>query len=66
MPNTTLYGWRDAKEMKQKDQMTQRLIAEFTENYLETLFYFCLKKTGSRDEAEKKATDKAQKNKTKT
>lgn len=43
--------------MKQKDQMTQRLIAEFTENYLETLFYFCLKKTGSRDEAEDLASD---------
>ena len=37
--------------------MTQRLIAEFTENYLETLFYFCLKKTGSRDEAEDLASD---------
>ena len=28
------------------------LINEFTENYLEKLFYFCLKKTGSNTEAE--------------
>ncbi|MDE7283531.1 MAG: sigma-70 family RNA polymerase sigma factor [Lachnospiraceae bacterium] len=29
-----------------------RLVSEFTENYMEKLFYFCLKKTGSSTEAE--------------
>ncbi len=32
--------------------MTEKLITEFTENYMEKLFYFCLKKTGSIVEAE--------------
>ena len=32
--------------------MTEKLIAEFTENYMEKLFYFCLKKTGHSAEAE--------------
>lgn len=43
--------------MKQKNQLTQRLIAEFTESYLEKLFYFCLKRTGSSAEAEDLASD---------
>lgn len=43
--------------MHQRYQMTERLIAEFTENYLEKLFYFCLKRTGSSDEAEDLASD---------
>lgn len=34
-----------------------RLIGEFTENYLKTLFYFCLKKTGNSIEAEDLASD---------
>ena len=32
--------------------MRDRLIKEFTENYMEKLFYFCLKKTGDHYEAE--------------
>ncbi len=43
--------------MNQKHLMTERLIAEFTENYLEKLFYFCLKRTGGSDEAEDLASD---------
>lgn len=43
--------------MRQGHQMTERLIAEFTENYLEKLFYFCLKRTGGNDEAEDLASD---------
>lgn len=43
--------------MHQRHQMTERLTAEFTENYLEKLFYFCLKRTGSSDEAEDLASD---------
>mgnify|MGYP002510577395 CR=1 FL=1 len=37
--------------MKEAYQMTERLIAEFTANYMEKIFYFCLKRTGSSDEA---------------
>lgn len=32
--------------------MCDRLESEFAENYMEKLFYFCLKKTGSSTEAE--------------
>ncbi|MBQ9765120.1 MAG: sigma-70 family RNA polymerase sigma factor, partial [Lachnospiraceae bacterium] len=32
--------------------MTEKLIAEFTEGYMEKIFYFCLKKTGNSEEAE--------------
>ena len=38
--------------MAETKPMTEKLIAEFTENYTEKLFYFCLKKTGSSTEAE--------------
>ena len=34
------------------NSMTEKLITEFSENYMEKLFYFCLKKTGSSAEAE--------------
>ena len=37
--------------------MCERLIDEFSKNYLEKLFYFCLKKTGSKEEAEDLAQD---------
>ncbi|MBO5023294.1 MAG: sigma-70 family RNA polymerase sigma factor [Clostridia bacterium] len=38
--------------MQEANKMRDRLIAEFAENYIEKLFYFCLKKTGSHIEAE--------------
>ncbi|MBQ4046850.1 MAG: sigma-70 family RNA polymerase sigma factor [Clostridia bacterium] len=38
--------------MKGGESMTDTLIAEFVGNYLEKIFYFCLKKTGSGNEAE--------------
>ena len=38
--------------MQETNEMRDRLINEFTENYMEKLFYFCLKKTGSHIEAE--------------
>ena len=38
--------------MQETNQMRDQLINEFTENYMEKLFYFCLKKTGSNVEAE--------------
>lgn len=38
--------------MADANTMIEKLIKEFTENYMETLFYFCLKKTGKSDEAE--------------
>jgi len=38
--------------MQETNEMRDRLIREFTENYMEKLFYFCLKKTGSNAEAE--------------
>jgi len=38
--------------MQKTNQMRDRLVGEFSENYMEKLFYFCLKKTGSNVEAE--------------
>lgn len=38
--------------MQDTNEMRNRLINEFAENYIEKLFYFCLKKTGSHIEAE--------------
>jgi DNA-directed RNA polymerase specialized sigma24 family protein len=35
----------------------EKLISEFTENYMEKLFYFCLKKTSDSHEAEDLASD---------
>ena len=38
--------------MQKANEMRDLLINEFAENYMEKLFYFCLKKTGSHTEAE--------------
>ncbi len=38
--------------MQETNKMCDQLINEFVENYIEKLFYFCLKKTGSHIEAE--------------
>ena len=38
--------------MQETNKMRYPLINEFAENYMEKLFYFCLKKTGSNTEAE--------------
>ncbi len=38
--------------MQHANDMRDRIIKEFTENYMEKLFYFCLKKTGDHYEAE--------------
>ncbi|MBQ9106889.1 MAG: sigma-70 family RNA polymerase sigma factor [Clostridia bacterium] len=38
--------------MQQTSKTRDRLINEFAENYMEKLFYFCLKKTGNHIEAE--------------
>ena len=38
--------------MQKENEMRDCLIKEFTENYMEKLFYFCLKKTGNNVEAE--------------
>ena len=38
--------------MQKANEMRDRPINEFAENYMEKLFYFCLKKTGSQIEAE--------------
>ena len=38
--------------MQETNKMRDRLINEFAESYMEKLFYFCLKKTGSHIEAE--------------
>ena len=38
--------------MQETNEMRGRLINEFVENYMEKLFYFCSKKTGTHIEAE--------------
>ena len=45
--------------MQETNKMRDRLINEFAENYMEKLFYFCLKKTGSYIEAEDLTQDVA-------
>lgn len=43
--------------MTNTNTMTEKLITEFTENYMEKLFYFCLRKTGNSFEAEDLTSD---------
>ena len=43
--------------MQETNKMRDRLTSEFAENYMEKLFYFCLKKTGSHIEAEDRTQD---------
>jgi len=43
--------------MQETNQKHDKLINEFTENYMEKLFYFCLKKTGNHMEAENLTQD---------
>ena len=43
--------------MHETNEMLDRLLKEFAENYMEKLFYFCLKKTGNQIEAEDLAQD---------
>ena len=38
--------------MQEANEMRDQLIREFTENHMEKLFYFCLKKTGNNTDAE--------------
>ena len=38
--------------MQEANEMRDRLMGEFAEQYMEKLFYFCIKKTGSQIEAE--------------
>ncbi|MBP3352391.1 MAG: sigma-70 family RNA polymerase sigma factor [Lachnospiraceae bacterium] len=38
--------------MEETKKMQEKLIKEFTENYMEQMFYFCLKKTGDSEEAQ--------------
>ena len=45
--------------MQDTNEMRNRLINEFAENYIEKLFYFCLKKTGSHTVAEDLTQDVA-------
>lgn len=43
--------------MAETNAMPEKLISEFVDNYLKKVFYFCLKKTGDRLEAENLAQD---------
>ena len=43
--------------MADKDLNIQLLINEYTENYVEKIFYFCLKKTGSVYDAQDLSSD---------
>ncbi len=45
--------------MRNANAMRDSLITEFVENYMQKLFYFCLKKTGSNEEAEELTQDVA-------
>ena len=40
------------ENMQEANELRERMIQEFAENYMEKLFYFCLKKTGNQVEAE--------------
>ncbi len=43
--------------MQQSKELHNQLIRDFTEKYMEKIFYFCLKKTGSQSEAENLTQD---------
>lgn len=43
--------------MQNANAMRDSLITEFVESYMQKLFYFCLKKTGSNEEAEELTQD---------
>ena len=43
---------KGGEEMQETNEMRDQLTGEFAENYMEKLFYFCLKTTGSHIEAE--------------
>lgn len=43
--------------MDEKDRMIEPRLAEFAEDYLEKIYYFCLKRTGSAYEAEDLSSD---------
>ena len=43
---------KGGEKMQETNKMRDRLMGEFAENYMEKLFYFCLKKTGNNIEAE--------------
>ncbi len=43
---------KGGEKMQEANEMRDRLTNEFAANYMEKLFYFCLKKTGSQIEAE--------------
>ena len=43
---------KGGEKMQETNEMRDRLMGEFVENYMEKLFYFCLKKTGNHIEAE--------------
>ena len=43
--------------MEETNAMSEKLIAEFADNYMKKIFYFCLKRTGNRIEAEDLAQD---------
>lgn len=42
---------KGGERMTETDTMTEELITEYAENYMEKLFYFCLKKTRNLIEA---------------
>ena len=43
---------KGGEEMQETNEMRDRFMIEFAEKYMEKLFYFCLKKTGSQVEAD--------------
>ncbi len=43
---------KGSEKVNEKAAMSEKLVTEFTENYLEKIFYFCLKMTGNVNNAE--------------
>ncbi len=43
---------KESEKESEKTTMSEKLVTEFTENYLEKIFYFCLKRTGNVNSAE--------------
>jgi len=61
LPNSDLLHYMDEKQnafrkggkkVAETNTMTEKLIVDFSENYMKKLFYFCLKKTGNSIDAE--------------
>lgn len=52
MQNCHTIWVKGSEKVSERATVSEKLVAEFTENYMEKIFYFCLKRTGNASSAE--------------